>query len=148
MRVTGYADRACVTEVGFESDSPESGIISIVLSYGDRPGYLGPLQPDPKPTAPGLINTLNNWTNLTRTCSGRRLPLEARELRVGDFDDFWALVSDEERSTPVIFVSPRYSQLAVDSQELAKALGPSTFVFYSVDDEFCHEMREKPPNLA
>ncbi|WP_322151141.1 hypothetical protein [Paratractidigestivibacter sp.] len=148
IRVTGYADRTWVTEVGFESDSLESGAVSIVLSYGDRPGYLGPLQPDPKPTVPGLINTLDNWASLTCTCSGRRLPLEARELRAGDFDDFWTLVSDEGRNTPVIFVSPRYSRLAVSPRELAKVLGPSAFVFYSVDDEFCREMRDKLPDRA
>ena len=148
IRVTGYADRTWVTEVGFESDSLENGTVSIVLSYGDRPGYLGPLQPDPKPTVPGLINTLNNWASLSCTCSGRRLPLEACELHVGDFDAFWALVSDEGRSTPVVFVSPRYSRLAVSPQELARSLGPSAFVFYSVDDEFCHEMRDKLPDRA
>lgn len=148
IRDMGYADRTWVTEVGFESDSAERGIVSIVLSYGDRPGYLGPLQPDPKPTVPGLISTLNNWANLACTCSGRSLPLEARELRAGDFDAFWALVSDERRGTPVIFVSPRYSRLAVNPQELAKALGPSAFVFYSADDEFCHEMRDGLPDLA
>ncbi len=148
IRFAGYADRTWVTEVGLESDSADSGTVSIVLSYGDRPGYLGPLQPEPKPTVPGLINTLNNWASLTCTCSGKRLPLEACELQSGDFDAFWALVSDEGRRTPVIFVSPRYLQLAVSPQELARALGPSAFVFYSVDDEFCREMRDKLPDRA
>lgn len=70
-RVAGHADRTWVTEIGYESDSPERGDVSVVLSYGDRPGFLGPLQPDPAPTVPRFIGVLDGWDGLDCTLAGR-----------------------------------------------------------------------------
>lgn len=150
-RVAGHADRTWVTEIGYESDSPERGDVSVVLSYGDRPGFLGPLQPDPAPTVPRLIGVLDGWDGLDCTLAGRGLPLFAQGLRAGDFDSFWDLVSDEGRCAPVVYVSPRFAgdgaaEVAVDPRDLARALGPCAFVFYSVDADFCREMRDKLPD--
>lgn len=141
------APRRWCTEVGFSSRSPERGTVSIVLSYGDRPGFLGELQDEPLPTIPGLIGDLLGNNHLRCTVSGRPANVFPTGLREGDFDSFWGFVSDPSRAVPVVYVSPRFPSggdpcLAVDPRPLARALGPSAAVFYSVDRGFCAEMRQ------
>lgn len=41
VTVKGFAPRQWVTEIGFAYKEPTYGTISIVLSHGDWPGYLG-----------------------------------------------------------------------------------------------------------
>lgn len=49
------APRQWITEIGFLGKSLERGTVSIVLSYQDRPGFIGPLQAEPNPTIPGIV---------------------------------------------------------------------------------------------
>lgn len=54
IHVERRAPRQWCTEIGFSSNAatPEYGTVSIVLSYGDRPGFLGELQDQPNPSIP------------------------------------------------------------------------------------------------
>lgn len=139
------ATRRWCTEIGFSSASTACGTVSIVLSYGDSPGYLGELQDEPAPSIPRVIQSLLENQNLNCTSSGRGVDVIPTELHEGDFTSFWAFVSDPRRTIPVVYLSPRFPseeapELAVDPAALALALGPSAVVFYALDRRFCAEM--------
>ena len=143
----GYATRHWVTEIGFSSEKKACGRVSIVLSYGDRPGYLGPVQEEPQASVPNIVKTLNNCKKLNCTTSGREMPLEPRRLEEGDFASFWDFTSNPSRETPVVFVSSIArenggAEPLVDPFSLSRALGPSAFVFYSTDSAFYEAMRD------
>lgn len=52
MSEPGFAPRHWITEVGSSSEDRSAGRVSIILSYGDRPGFLGPVQPQPSAFIP------------------------------------------------------------------------------------------------
>lgn len=140
------APRRWCTEIGFSSKSFSQGTVSIVLSYGDRPGFLGELQDEPSPTIPGVIQALLRNPQLVCTSSGRRVDIAPTELREDDFPTFWEFVANPDRAVPVVYVSPWLSaegeaNVAVDPSALALALGPSAAVFYSLDRRFRSRMR-------
>ncbi|MBQ9002483.1 MAG: hypothetical protein IJ087_11585 [Eggerthellaceae bacterium] len=145
-----FAPRTWITEVGVALESSSKGTVSLVLTYGDRPGFLGPCQQAPTATIPRIVDIIANDRMLRCSTSGLELSLKPRELRVGDFPSFWTLVADEGRETPIIYVSPFFSdgnaQLAVDPDVLAGALGPSAIVFFSKDQDFCNELAMMVPS--
>lgn len=140
----GCAARKWVTEIGLSCESQTRGTVSLVLSYGDQPGFLGPCQEKPGASVPGIVRNLMSDKRLKCSVSGVELQREARELKTGMFPLFWTLLSDPERDTPVIFISPKTdeggSELLVDPQELADAVGPSALVYYATDIDFIEEM--------
>ena len=70
--------------------------------------------------------------------------MEPTRLEVGDFVTFWSFVSDKNRNTPVVFVSPVVDDgaatLLVDPHAISAALGPSAVVFFSESPAFMDEM--------
>lgn len=148
----GAAPRHWTTEVSFAWAEPQAGRVSIALSYGDTPGFLGPCQPQPERTTPGFIGTILQNDHLVCTASGRSASLEPTRLGVGQFKELWSFIADPARETPIVYVSPRAendeaeSTFAVSPQKIAAALGPSAFVFYAEDTAFSQEMRECIPN--
>lgn len=148
----GYAVRKWVTEIGLSCESQISGTVSLVLSYSDQPGFLGPCQEEPGPSIPGIVGNLLSDKWLKCKVSGIDLQREARELKVGTFPQFWTLISDSRRDTPVIFISPRTdegeSELLVDPQVLADTVGPSALVYYTKDKDFIEEMLATIPDYA
>lgn len=146
----GYAPRQWITEIGFSYRDLSYGTVSIVLSYGDKPGFLGECQENPGASVPGIINRLINDDRLDCRACGLPLSLEPRLLHAGDFREYWSVVANKERDIPVVYISPkRYAAdglFAIDPQEVAHALGPSAIVYYSMDASFSDEMREELPN--
>lgn len=136
--VPSEAPRVWRTEVGFVGRSRQSGSLSLILSYGDMPGFVGPVQPTPTASVPNLVRNLASDGRLSCTCSGRTVPTGPIELSAGTVADFWAFVSDSDRATPVVLVSPlrtasRDEALLVDPEAISRALGPSAFVFFTRD---------------
>lgn len=139
------APRQWVTEVGYAERAQGPARLSIVLSYGDQPGFVGPVNGEPTPTVPGLVRSLSNNGRIECLTSGQTLSLEAKELKTGDFLFFWELVSDHSRDTPVVLVSPSHCEdgslhLLVNPDLIASLLGPSAMVFFTTDRGFCEEM--------
>lgn len=148
------APRQWVTEIGFEKRSLTEGALSLVLTYGDRPGFIGRTQPAPGVTLPGIVQRLLRDPQLVCTVSGIPVALGPIGLVAGDFARFWEMVSNPAREVPVVYVSPRFERglslatdasrafpyLLVDPAALAYALGPSAVVCYSLDEGFCEEM--------
>ena len=148
----GYAARKWVTEIGFSCESSLKGTVSLVLSYGDQPGFLGPCQDEPAPSIPGIVRLLLSDARLKCSVSGVDLSANAKELKAGMFPMFWALLSDPMRETPVIFISPKVSEgkveLLVDPQMLTDAVGPSALVYYTNSVEFIEEMSATIPERS
>ena len=148
----GCSKRVWVTEIGLSCETRVRGTVSLVLSYGDQPGFLGPCQEIPSPSVPGIVGNLLSDRYLRCSVSGVELQREARELKAGMFPYFWCLISDPKRETPVIFISPKQDgdnpSLLIDPQTLADALGPSALVYYSLDKGFADEMLDTLPNYA
>ena len=150
-RVPGKAPRQWVTEIGFAYSEQNAGTVSLVLSYGDYPGFLGPCQDEPNLGLPRIIRMLINDPRLVAETCGMPVSLEPRELRCGDFQNFWQLLESEERQVPVIYISHRSNdgepQNLIDPEKVAAALGPSALVYYTRDDGFAAEMRDNLPNF-
>lgn len=149
--VKGYAERIWTTDVTFVAISEESAAVSIVVSYVDRSGFLGPVQSKPSLTVPGLVRVLMNNESIVCTTSGKPLTVWASSLAEGDFDEFWSFVINPERSTPIVYVSPYFpteaeAQFLVDPRDIASVLGPSAIVYYSPSAAFSSEMMAKIPN--
>lgn len=66
----GSAPRQWLTEVGFKGRSLEEGTFSLVLSYSDRAGFIGPLQAVPGRSIPKLVDYLLKDDALDCTVSG------------------------------------------------------------------------------
>ena len=132
------ASRQWVTEVGYAERAQGLARLSIVLSYGDQPGFVGPVDGEPAPTVPGLVRSLSNNGCIECLTSGQTLSLEAKELKTGDFISFWKLVSDRNRDTPVVLISPSHGadgslHSLANPDSIASLLGPSAMVFFTVD---------------
>lgn len=131
---TGTAPRVWMTEIGFKGASLEKGRFSIVLSYGDRPGFIGKLQDDPLPSLPSIIRIMLGDKKLSCSEGGVELSLEALEI-TPDFDVF-SLITDPSREIPVVLISPTSSgELLVEPERLASTLGPNALVLYTRDKE-------------
>lgn len=140
-----FAPRQWVTEVGFAERQDAPARVSIVLSYGDQPGFIGPVKSEPTPSVPNLIKALMRNRRLNCTVSSRPLSLQATALATGDYLSFWSLISNRKRETAVVYVSPQFSEdgearLLVNPDGLAAILGPSAIVFFTTDKGFCEEM--------
>lgn len=144
IKVEGCAFREWRTEIGFTWLEQDRGTLSLILSYSDQPGFLGPLQPTPSETIPGIVLRLSDNNRIRCSVSGRSNFMEPTRLEVGDFVTFWSFVSDKNRNTPVVFVSPvvddRTATLLVDPHAVSAALGPSAAVFFSESPAFMDEM--------
>ena len=141
FREPDVAPRQWVTEVGFTQTGERTGRVSIVLSWGDRPGFVGPVAPEPGPSVPNLVRQLADRANLTCTVEGLPITLEPIELDADGAAGFWELASRPERETAVVLLCPRFTDeeeahLAIDPVELARTLGPSAPVFFSRDRGF------------
>lgn len=149
---SGCAPRSWITEVGFQSPISGKATISIIIYYSDRPGFIGPCEPPTPASIPNLIRRLCEDTRIQCTVDSHNLTLQPIHLKPGDFPQFWDIVSNAERSIPVIYISPRrtdeeISVNLVDPKELAsRILGPNALVYYATDLDFSREMTHLCPN--
>jgi hypothetical protein len=132
-----YAPREWVCEIGFDDAGNGTGVFSLVLSWGDRPGYFGPCAPEPSPTIPGLVGRLARNPRLRCSVDGEPLALGPHRTGLADVEDLAALVLDPEREAPVVVMAPSVGAGApaqpVDPEALAATLGPSAPVYACAD---------------
>ena len=126
------APRQWDTEVGFVGESFAKGRVSIVLSYGDRAGFIGPLQDEPAITTPALVRTILENNRLTCTNSG--IPITYGAKIIASAREAFSLITSENREVPVVLLRPtNQGTLGVDPQKLAYALGPNAIVLCTTD---------------
>lgn len=126
----GTSPREWVTEIGFKGTSQEEGRFSVVLSYEDRPGFIGKLQDDPDPSVPGIVAITITDKELFCSESGIKIGLDAMEIT----PEFAALslIIDERRQLPVVLIAPTATgELPLNPESLAHALGPNALVLYT-----------------
>lgn len=125
-----YAPRQWITEIGFRGETISKGCVSLVLSYIDRPGFIGPLQSEPNVTTPGIIKLLLNSNKMQCSVSGIHVSTEATQIQ--NALDTFKLIANPERSIPVIVIAPTLSgRLLITPNDLSKMLGPNALVLYT-----------------
>jgi len=147
----GCAPRSWTTEVGFQSPVWGRAVISIVIYYSDRPGFIGPCEPPTPASIPNLIRRLCADNCIRCTVDSQRLTLQPTLLKPGDFPEFWEVVSNREREVPVVYISPRATEEGapanlINPYDLARhILGPNALVYYATDLDFSREMTQMCP---
>lgn len=143
----GCAPREWITEIGFQQEQTEDAEVSIVIYYGDRPGFIGPCEPEPPASIPNLIPILYNDARIECRVGAIPLKLKPTLLRPGDFLKFWSFVSEKDRNIPIVYISPRRidvtsdeTKTLIDPKILADTLGSNALVYYSDTIDFSKEM--------
>lgn len=144
----GYAPRKWITEIGYESPAPGKATLSLVLSYTDVPGFIGPCEDAPSPSVPKIIRFLIEDPKLVCAIDGQPARLEPVKLESGDFERFQRLLMDPERKVPVVYISPFCRKGASDPvklllspQTLAGQIATNALVYYAQHPDADEEMR-------
>ena len=126
QRCAGCAPRRWITEVGFEGRDLDSGTVSIITMYSDLPGFMGPLQPAPRPNIPLLMEKLLENDMLSCTVEGLPLALHPIEFGPAGADRLRNFLALPHRETPVIVVAPtRSGELPIDPEAISRSWGPT-----------------------
>lgn len=134
QRCAGCAPRRWITEVGFEGRDLDSGTVSIITMYSDLPGFMGPLQPAPRPNIPLLMEKLLENDMLSCTVEGLPLALHPIEFGPRGADRLRNFLALPHRETPVVVVAPtRSGELPIDPEAITAQLGPNAFVCFTRD---------------
>lgn len=144
----GHAPRQWVTEIGYEQEEENTAILSCVLSYTDRAGFIGPYMEAPSPSVPNLIRNITNDRSLHSFCGPDILSEKPCELNVGGWPAFLEQITNPDRQLPYIYISPKMDNeetggisFLIDPDSLAKTLFGNAVVFYSKDLDFSREMQ-------
>ena len=144
----GYAPRQWITEVGYEQEEPTSATLSCVLSYSDRPGFIGLCEDPPTPSIPNLIKNILSDITLRCYCGSDDLVSTPEKLEPGEWPQFWNRLTKKERQLPYIYISPRRidyesenTKLLIDPEKLATIICGNALVFYADSLDFSREMR-------
>lgn len=144
----GYAPREWTTEIGYQEQRRNEAVISLVITYTDRPGFIGPCAPAPEASVPRLLSMLLEDAAIRCTVDGYPFDLKPIHLKPGDFPDFWRVVCNQEREVPVVYLSPYLDEekhcvtTFIDPEKLVRILGPNALVYYATDLDFSREMTE------
>ncbi len=152
----GCAPREWTTEIGYQEEQKNQASVSIVITYTDRPGFIGPCEPAPDASIPNLFRRLLNDPSLICTVDGHSFELKPIHLVPGKFPEFWDVVCDPAREVPVVYISPGLDEeegLVVnflDPSRLTQILGPNALVYYATELDFSREMTQlcNPPDLG
>ena len=142
----GIAPRQWTTEIGFEPISPQKANFSCIISYSDRPGFLGECDVPPRPSIPRVVRKI--WDDPELIClDGIDKPTDQPYLlKPGDWISFWERLKNPKRSLPYIYISPVNhatggdDSVLVNPTQLAIAAGGNAKVFYALDVGVTDEM--------
>lgn len=147
----GFAPRRWVTEVGYEPVDEKAANFSCVISYSDRPGFIGECEPMPSPNIPGLIKRILDDRSVECYRGVDKISLTPQKIENGCWMGFWEQLKNEERSIPYIYISPKNNSLreadclCVNPNNIAKAVGGNALVFYATSKAVTDEMNYFTP---
>lgn len=143
----GAAPRQWVTEVGYEQEKNGIATFSCVITYSDAAGFIGEYEEPPAPSLPKLIANLIINQKLICRIGFDDVSVQPKELKVGDWPDFWKRIISEDRACPYVYISPKRItpesdevELLIDPDTLANTICGNAIVFFSKDYEFTNEM--------
>lgn len=141
-----FAPRRWVTEVGYEPIDENKAYFSCVISYSDRPGFIGACEPMPSPNIPRLIKRIIGDTSIKCYCGIDEISIAPQKIENGGWKNFWEKLQNKERKIPYIYISPKNNSLSeadslcVDPENIAKAVGGNAIVFYATSKAVTDEM--------
>lgn len=141
-----YAPREWITEIGIESQDKGVVAFSCVISFVDRPGFIGQCEDEPAPNIPNLIKRILDDNSIVCTYGCDNVTIAPIKLSVGMWLPYWEKVLDEKRTVPYIYLSQKYDQASgkmihlVDPNQLSTAAGGNAIVFYEDDLGVIDEM--------
>lgn len=145
--LSAFATRRWITEIGYEQTESNSALLSCVVSYSDRAGFIGPYQEEPSSSVPNLILDIIDDISLRLSCGMDALDRNPHKLNVGDWPDFFEKIMSSKREIPYILVSPQVvnrqenkTMYLVDYSNLAKKLFGNAVIFFYDDPDFAKEM--------
>lgn len=136
------APRKWTTEISYRSVSQQDkGVFSLILSYQDRPGFLGPTSSVPKASVPRLVRFLTADENLYCSKSDFDIAemLTKVAVRAGSgvisASTFWKLVTRSDREYPIVYIAldKETGKPAIDPAELDEELYPNALICYPTD---------------
>ena len=142
----GFAPRRWVTEVGYEPIDEEAAYFSCVISYSDRPGFIGECEPMPSPNIPGLIKRVLDDKLIECYHGDDKISITPQKIENGCWMSFWEQLKNKERSIPYIYISPKNNSsrdadsLCVNPNNISKAVGGNALVFYATNKAVTDEM--------
>lgn len=145
---SGFAPRKWITEIGYESRHPGKATLSLVLSYTDVPGFIGPCEESPSPSVPKIIKLLLEDPKLVCSIGNQPARLEPVKLQSGDFEWFERLLMDPEREIPIVYISPLCRKgasepvkLLLSPHSLSGQVATNAAVYYAQHSDADAEMR-------
>ena len=157
LAAPGYAPRQWITEIGYEQHTKDEAMLSCVLTYSDRAGFVGPYQDEPEASIPNIIKKYILRDNRIRVyCGPDDLSSTPIRLSVGDWPQFEERIRDSNRVLPYIYISPYEDptddnarcKYYVNPSTLATAMFGNALVFYADDMDFTAEMRYMSPDYS
>ncbi|MBQ8747446.1 MAG: hypothetical protein IJZ08_06230 [Clostridia bacterium] len=149
---TDFAPREWITEIGVKPVSKGKIEFSCVISYIDRPGFIGKCEDEPYPNVPNLIKNLLQDKGCVCEIGCDLITTEPQALKAGEWIGFWERVTKIDRQIPYIFIATKSSvdeenyKYPVDPKQLAIAAGGNARVFYAEDQGVMDEMDYFCPN--
>lgn len=151
----GYAQREWITEIGYQTISDSSAVVSYVVTYDDMPGFIGLCEDSPTISVPRVIRSLLSHEKITCSIGPDRLSIDPIWLNPGDYPSFERVLFNPTREVPIIYISPssifskgedtdaenEKALLPLNPFQLAKSVAANAIVYCSNQSEFADEMR-------
>ena len=142
------APREWITEIGIKPIQKGCVEFSCVISYVDRPGFIGICEDEPFPNVPNLVKNILRDKDCSCTIGCDEIAITPILLQPGDWLAFWENVKNADRSIPYIFINAKedestdtHSTLpAINPVQLAIAAGGNAKIFYAKDLGILGEM--------
>ena len=133
----GCAPREWTTEIGYQSVSKTSAVISYVLTYSDMPGFIGFCEKQPIITVPSIIRWLLYDKKITCSIGPDQLKYDPVLLKPEDFPSFEKeVIFNPDREVPIIYISPREIENENFVCQMAKSVAANAIVYYSNEGVF------------
>ena len=132
----GTAPRQWVTELGFKGETKTKGTFSLVLSYRDRPGFIGPLQEMPDGSVPNIVKFIQQDPQIRCYVSGTNVKTTLVTLDRENCEELYNEITRSDRELPVVLVCGRRDGSApVDPNILAGMLSANALVVFAPDSD-------------